>query len=86
MTEEMLTVNISSKLIMTETCNIYIPYCKNHGNFFLKSTKITEICIPNWPPCLIKYVKTLCLNLYIRNGVEDVKYSWSAHKCKHNRW
>ena len=86
MTKKMLTVNISPKLIMTETCNIYKFYCKNHGNFFLKLTKISEICIPNCSTCLIKYVKTLCLNLYVINGVEDLKYSWSAHKGKHNRW
>ena len=30
-----------------------------------------------------KYVRTLCLALYIRNGVDDLKYSWSAHKSKH---
>ena len=85
MTKEMLTVNISPKLIMTEICNIYKLYCKKSWTFLLRLTKISQICISNWPPCLLKYVKIFGLALYIRNGVEDLKYSWSAHKSKHNR-
>ena len=77
----MLTENIYPKLIMTKTCDILKLYCKNRG---LK--KISEICISNCPPYCIKDVNTLCLALYKGNGVEDLKYSWSAHKSKPNRW
>ena len=39
---------------------------------------------------LAAILNRVCLDLivifYNRNGVEDLKYKWFAHKSKHNRW
>ena len=68
---------------MTETSN-YKVYCKIKDTFLNENVrklyfKLAAILI------IIPYVKTLYLAFYIRNEIEDLKYSWFTHKSKHNR-
>ena len=61
MTKEMLTVNISPKLIMTETCSIYKLYCKNHGNFLKINENIRNLYFK-----LAAMLNKVCLNLMLK--------------------
>ena len=67
----MLTVNISPKLIMTQTCNYKLYYQKNHRNFFLKiNENMQKNVLQNGDPLeytiLRPYIKLLMPELKLR--------------------
>ena len=72
------------KLIMAQTCN-YKMYYQNIIVTFLKNNENMQNVLQSGGhlECIIfrPYIKLL----NIRNAAEGLKYSFSAHKSKHNR-